>query len=67
MKESGPSPGKSPMPPKSAQPSEHALLRLMIAEHTALMNETLHLIREVRDLVSHISALIDAEHGSAAQ
>ena len=67
MKLSGPSPGKYQIPSKNARPSQHDLLRFMIAEHAALMNETCHLIREVRDLVLDISALIDAEDGGATQ
>ena len=67
MKVSGSTPKKSQIPSKHARPTEHTLLRQMMAEHAALMNETLHLIREVRDLVSHISGSIDANNGSTAQ
>jgi hypothetical protein len=62
----GPGPRTSPTDSKNARPSQHDLLRLMVTEHAAVMNETLLLIREVRDLISHVAALVDAEHGSAA-
>ena len=54
VKASGPGTRKSRIHFKN-EPSQH--VPLVIAEHAALIDETLHLMPEVRELVSLLSAL----------
>jgi hypothetical protein len=46
--------------------SSHDLLHLLVAQHAALLDELVHVIREFRDCASHLSTLIDAHQGRAA-
>lgn len=57
---------KSKRNAENVAPSDHALVRLLIAEHTALAKEMLHLVRDIRKHVSLVSALVDAKNAGAA-
>lgn len=46
--------------------SDQALVRMFVAEHTALAQEMLHLVREIRVHMSLLSTLVDSKAADAA-
>ena len=46
--------------------SDQALVRMLVAEHAALAQEMLHLVRELRAHMSLVSTLVDAKVANTA-
>lgn len=52
---------KSKKSAENVPETDHALVRTLIEEHTALAQEMLHLVQDLREHVSLVTALVDAK------